>query len=983
MDNDTLILMDSEELPPLTQTLETAQPLPDAPPPCGAKHAAGAWWSMLLGIALPSAALAVIFGYLCAFVPGQEVMPMAVGLFAAMVGITLCAVVCAVWARVKNKGVANAVWIVTSALFCVWLMLAIRSYGYRIYATGVEWLLYVCILSMIPVFTSMIHVILWLTPEEKPHSIGKTLLPLLSAPLIWYLLVNVWRYASSGALTIIALLVGIVTTYGFLFILLRTLLLLAARKDSFWKGARIAILFVLPLLGLIVTQFGTDFDFFWNFSSPVYYGLVVANGVMMLLKEPEKPWQRLLLFFGRCITYLALTYFFVCLSPFYALSLLGLLVGGLGLLVLSPLLMWMYETRVLLHSAKELFRCCGGVKTVGAAVLGLLVIPVCLLACVRADKGNLSKAVTYLDGAVNIVGQDAGPVSMAALERTLDFSTNSSKLNDYGFEYYRYYDGWSRKRVPPPILSQAYKGAMGEHAPDYDTIRDLEKLYSLNDYGDYWPGYYDDYYDDDDYYEEEYTEVKLTGVQVDTKREGDCYRSYVRMTLTNDSDWNNEEYRTSFELPQGVFISGYYLDVLGERKSGLLTERSSALWMYNEVVSRALDPGILYYSGGKVNFRVFPFQEKEIRQTGIELLHMGPATLQLDGITVRLAPNAQDVAQPLESENGVIYLSAAAKANLPPATREPRYAFVVDCSENSDVEVLVERINTFCGTNNIKPEQATVTALNYRRAVWPMSQPDWRKSLLDFKREGGFGLGLTADAIFQEHTGPDTYPVMVVVTDDTYSTIMPADTAGLAVLSPETDGYYVLKEESPRLYPYDSRKSKQELEKLPDPPGMLRAMVDEKPVFLRDDGKPEILLREGEQFRTSRELSGTSWENALRLYGDSARIADYPEEEQGSAQIGLIKNSFRTGVMTPLTSYIVLETAEQEQRMLARQKKLLEGGDLDAYVDMNEDVSDDISDDVPNVVTSEPPIAVCLLLLALFIFVSCKREKGVELYEKK
>jgi len=46
-------------------------------------------------------------------------------------------------------------------------------------------------------------------------------------------------------------------------------------------------------------------------------------------------------------------------------------------------------------------------------------------------------------------------------------------------------------------------------------------------------------------------------------------------------------------------------------------------------------------------------------------------------------------------------------------------------------------------------------------------------------------------------------------------------------------------------------------------------------------------------------------------------------------------------------------------------------------------MNEDISDDVPNVVTSEPPIAVCLLLLALFIFVSRKREKGVELYEKK
>src|SRR5690606_27434010 len=109
------------------------------------------------------------------------------------------------------------------------------------------------------------------------------------------------------------------------------------------------------------------------------------------------------------------------------------------------------------------------------------------------------------------------------------------------------------------------------------------------------------------------------------------WESQVALEMQNPSDrW--EEYSTQFRLPAGSWVSDYYLYLGDVKEPGLLVERKSALWVYDQITSARKDPGLLrYLSNGELELRVFPFTGKQSRKTGFTLIHKKPFTLSIDG----------------------------------------------------------------------------------------------------------------------------------------------------------------------------------------------------------------------------------------------------------------------------------------------------------------------------------------------------------------
>lgn len=463
-----------------------------------------------------------------------------------------------------------------------------------------------------------------------------------------------------------------------------------------------------------------------------------------------------------------------------------------------------------------------------------------------------------------------------------------------------------------------------------------------------------------EYLDREEASVTLQSVTVDTAREGDYYRSTVHLTLENKgwtaqeleeepyrqyySPWDNQQYSTTFQIPDGVFVTNYYLDVLGTRKYGLLAERNSALWIYDRVVSRALDPGLVYYDGRLMTLRVFPFSDSETRYTGIEFLHKEPVTLTIDGQAISLAPEAAAVSQPVSVGARAVYLSAAYKSKLPAAERKPHYVFVADCSEGSDVEEIARRVRGFCTENNIVRDEATIYATNDKRKEIAMSDQNWDQALISFPRQGGFGLGNVIDAVARKYESTDTYPVIIAVRSEAYNygVTWPKTNTSISRRVPELDGYFVLTGKYLRQYIFDSRQSFA-IEKLPKPMKTVTAEFDGQTYLLRDDGQPEILAR-------STPASGQSapqgdWESAVALMADFRTMGSRPESERPALQLELVKKSFASKVLLPVTSYIVLETEEQETRLLNFQKKLLESGNIEQEYSQRQDDSMEEYDD--------------------------------------
>lgn len=893
--------------------MQSVSPPPESP-------AAGAWW-LLLGVALPGIALAlVLWQTLLPWLSGDN--PQLTAILASECVLTAAAAGCAIRFLLRKERLPGPFWAGVSGIYCVWLLFAAWQLLDDMDLYDGDLLLISCSLAMFPILISLLRVMLWLTPPQRSHSVGRPLLSLLVLPVLYYIAFVISDYAYGAAWTAILLVLAVVCTYGFVLLLVRTLFLLMRPQSKALPALRVVIVFVLPLLGLLISQMEPFSYAFWDFSSPVYYALVILNGILLLLPEPRGA-LRLPLHLARGATFLFVIYFFICLSPFYALSLLGILAFGAGLLVLSPLFLLFYQGRLLADSFRRLRADYGRLTPALVFLLGMLVIPACLVFSFSGDRENINTAMTYIDGSAQ---EQSTRVNIPALDRSLNYMTQGS------------HNG----RTPPPLLAGLYsRTVIGSRVLSNAAYQRANILFFNAD--------------DSTELERSLTSARTEGtptvvigdIEVESVRDGDDYRSTVHFTLENIGTSDLGEYATSFMLPDGVYISGYYLDVLDERKQGLLTVREAATWIYNHIVSQARDPGILFYDQGEIVFRVFPFSQGETRLSGIEFLHRESAELEIAGHSILLAPAAPPLEQPVAS-GGAVYVSAAVKQTLEPANRKPYYLFVADRSAGTNAAGLAERILQFCEEQAIAPENASVMALNYRGAVWPMTG-QWESPLSQFPAEGGFGLHYVIERLYGEYTTESHFPIIVVVSDRTGALLASDDAARFTGLCPEMDGFWQLTGDGLLLHPFDGGSpvaAKTDLGRHP----VLVAEVDGAQVFLRNDGLPQVVA--SQPLLTRSQLASawpdhSTWATALRLEGEHNLLAASGQDTE-SARLALIQQSFRTGIMTPLTSYIVLETPEQEADLLAKQKQILEGMTAPASGEA--------------VLMSEPPMLLCLAL---------------------
>ena len=165
-----------------------------------------------------------------------------------------------------------------------------------------------------------------------------------------------------------------------------------------------------------------------------------------------------------------------------------------------------------------------------------------------------------------------------------------------------------------------------------------------------------------------------------------AWKSWVDLEITNkNEDFWFSEYATTIDLPEGCWISDYYLYVGEVKESGILAEKKSAMWIFYQIRNENKDPGILYYlTGNRVSFRVFPFAKDEVRRTGIEFLHKEPIELNIDNNIIELGNIEETIYENIETEN-IAYVSAQQKQKLNQVARKPYFHFLVDVSkEQSD-----------------------------------------------------------------------------------------------------------------------------------------------------------------------------------------------------------------------------------------------------------------------------------------------------------
>jgi hypothetical protein len=763
----------------------------------------------------------------------------------------------------------------------------------------------------------------WLTPEESARSAWKSFACAIAIPLGWYL-VGAGAGAAWQSRTLAALLpyLLILSAVAFLFFLVRTTVIVMAKKTGFLRRFRPAWLAVVclafPQLGLalhggILLGGKLPKAPFGDFSHLAFYLLAALNGIVLCLPTPRGTAARWGLAGARALLLPFTAFFFLVFLPYFPLSVLGVFAFGLGFLMLTPLLLMMVHAGMLREDFAHLRSVTGAAKSAATLFAAALVLPTVVVAVCLHDRSVLHEAIDYVS-APDYSTPQRPPVDAGSLARVL--SHVRVHKTGSGREFFNEH---------VPYLSPLYQLlVLGNLTLADETIRELEIIFlgstatpavapvslasNPREIG--------------------ISRISATSLSIEAGR---AEQSTVELEITNTSD-RTLEYASSFALPEGAWIDGFHLVIGDRREQGILAEHRAAAWVYRQIVAARRDPGILErQKDGRHALRVFPFAAGETRKTGFTVVHREPLLFRIDGKEHALAAGgvSSETAVVVRVGGGEIhYVPAAVKRTLPAVTRTPVLHFIVDCS----VAAAPRRAEYIGRINRILSEErfrsATVRFTLADSGVISFDRDGtWEKRIAEHAGRGGFFLERSVKTILRRHfeeRGP-TYPILVVVTDALEGALVHDSLSSFSFAAPEADALYVLGPAGGltayRFYDLETPAAENAT---PVRPAHVLAYPDRAhPVaYLPDNGQCEVVIAGGDLFEREERVATSRWENALVLEGLWRALQLDPVGRKRIESI-VIRRSLATGFMSPVTTYIALEDEAQKQALLAKQRQTL------------------------------------------------------------
>jgi len=822
--------------------------------------------------------------------------------------------------------------------------------------------LYVGTFLMPTLAYSLFVLVYHFTPEIKEHKAWVNFLIAISIPVGGYMfsqiILPLWRHVESEFFNHALVVLVIVGTLVFLFFLVRGVFVLATKKASVWQKYqlvwKIPIAIVLPLLGLAVNNgelfnnFGSgNSGIFGDFNNAWFYILAVANGILICLPNLDNKIYRLLLFIGRCITFAYTFYFFLVFLPFLPVSVIAIIAAGVGFLMLTPLLLFVIHINELSKDFAYLKIQFSKKRIIGISILSFLIIPGFITATYLKDKSVLNETLAYL---YNPDYSKQYSIDKTSLQKTLAvIEGHKDHRGSIGGEFGN----------GIPYLSSYFNWIVLDNLTLSDAkIHTIEKIFFGNTSFELQP---ENIRNDN---------VQINNIIINSTfdKTQQVWKSWVNLEITNKSenDWF-AEYATTIDLPDGCWISDYYLFVGDKKEPGILAEKKSAMWIFSQIRNENRDPGILYYlTGNKVAFRVFPFSKGEVRKTGIEFLHKEPVKLSIDNTIIELGNQEEVVYQNVETEN-IVYVSAQQKQSLKSVHRKPYFHFLIDVSKDKDSSSVdfIKRIEQVLEANKPLAENAQISFVNSYVNTVPLKN-DWKQNYQSQKNEGGFYLDRAIRTTLVNAYKNKSNPVIVVVTDSIQHAVLDKDFSDLKFTFPESSLFYNLNENGElKEHSLIGNPSVQE-------PEMSRECMfcetvleyklsDNSVVYLPNNNQPSIILKKEFFEVTETEIKEKNWLSALAMQGQWTSQILHPETSD-KEWLNLVRFSFISKVMTPVTSYLVVENEAQKAMLKKKQEQVLSGN---KSLDLGEDTQR----------MSEPGLILLTLILGLIVWYREKRKR--------
>ncbi len=525
----------------------------------------------------------------------------------------------------------------------------------------------------------------------------------ISSPLIWYLFVTLMQPTWSGQYRIwggIVLASIVVTAFlGAIIILVDNLIHKEFTSKLVEKHYILVLLlgFAMPLGGLYLNS---TIPFPVDFQSTNVYLLTVFNGLILLLK-PGGSYLSLKLFL-RCVCFPFILYFFVVFLPFLPISLLAIFAAGAGFLILTPLVLGLFQMRITLDDYKTLRSNVGTHKALAIALTGLLVLPGGFVAEAVLEKNALNTVLDYFY-AHNFDDSPPTEHQLTSAKKAL-VQLRDRKL---GLQL-PYISGLYNATVFGSMvlsdkkIAQSYKWLSNEKLPEYKaSVFGMGSGFggrrSLPRFNLIAPE----------------RNVTISNIAQSSMHDN---KTTLRVSLQNQTDTTHALFIGELNIPEGVFVSGLRLKIDGDWVNGKVFDKKTALWVFQKITEVRKDPAIVYYkSPTTAELRVYPFPEKGIREVELDLVYHEAidATVQIGDRSIDLNP---------AWNNGSVITKdgkTSIDTTLPEFTvsRKPYIHFILDYSKGSKLSTKdyigsMQAISNELGITQLKIVAANVSVTN-------------------------------------------------------------------------------------------------------------------------------------------------------------------------------------------------------------------------------------------------------------------------------
>lgn len=817
----------------------------------------------------------------------------------------------------------------------IYSIVALLTYIYFIYLYGIylnriapnsipRWMipgnlyLYAGTFLMPTLAYALFVLVIYCTPEKGKQKAWQNFLAAISIPIGGYVYMQVmlplWQIVEDNFSSHVIIVLIIASIAFFFFFLVRIIYIMISKKTRWintyqlvWK---IPIVIVFPIIGLLLNngylfqdKFSIDsYGIFGNFSSYWFYIIAIVNGVLLCLPNSENKIYRLLLFSARCLTFVYTFYFFIVFLPFLPLSVIAIVIIGVGFLMLTPLVLMMIHSNELLTDFNWLKHHYKLPVLFIFFTISFLTIPSIITFNYLDNKKTLNSTLDYL---YEPDYSKTYNINIKSLHKTIKM-VKGHKMGDRDFitgsqlPYLATYFNWlvldnltlSNKKIS--IIEKIF---FDKKIPNFRP-----RATTQND-------------------DVQITDIKTT-TNYDTQQ--NAWRTWVDLEITNNESRNLREYVTNFELPEGAWISDYYLYVGHRKEKGILSEKKTAMWIYSNITRRRRDPDILHYlAGNKLAFRVYPFVANEVRRTGFEILHKTPVELTIDKKQIKLGEQKTKKNQIFENEK-VVYVPADQKAALKQVYRKPYFHFVVDCSSKENINEFTQSIEKATVQYPNLIENAKISFVN-RYVSTQTFNIDWQQQLYNQNFEGGFYIDRAIKSVLYDayENNTTTYPVIAVVTDSIETAIFDKDFSDWQFAFPENDKFYNLKEggllDEHSLISKPKNVIKEKASISLDYPVLTYQLNNGTTAYLTKNSKPSLVAKKGNSDNEQQNYQLKSWESAATMQANWLQHLLHPQNTN-KAWLSLVKQSFQTQIMTPVTSYLALENEAQKAMLKKKQK---------------------------------------------------------------